>query len=358
MSAPFSRFAVSVLLLSTASAFSSSAWADIQMRMDTTFGEPIPLATDDDSGLAFCHTEKWSKACLFGLMVYRCEQYAFPLPAVGCAAGASAFSEMIDMQRIPIKADDGNTYLLPVIFTTKLVSMIQEPRIQSDLRDLLGLLDYYSKQKKKFDLWEWVRATNQGDLEKTFEWFAVLLQDTSAIQIQIAYLDEEAKKGKFSMPTKRAIDDLADLSTFLSNANLVKLKYSEWLRLYPQTKKLDEELTPLVYHFYPMSYLAVKLKNLGLGARLSGFLPFLFNTEYELQYLDPEMWPLRHPRPEKIDLKSEYVRWKMRDIYGGLTGSLWAVGKISTAPGLETFLTTYAKSPYRTMQSYYWSFGR
>jgi hypothetical protein len=105
-----------------------------------------------------------------------------------------------------------------------------------------------------------------------------------------------------------------------------------------------------------MTYMAVRLRKAGFSARLSSFLPFLFNTEYELQSLDPEMWPLHHPRPEKIDLKLDYVQWKFRDMYGGMTGALWGVDRVQKAPGLVPFQTAFAKNPFRTMQHLFWSF--
>lgn len=315
-----------------------------------------PVVVPGDSGLTFCHTEKWSNSCLFGLIAYRCGQYAFPLPIYGCTAAAAALVTLLDMKRISVTDDNGQTFVLPVIFTTRLEAMIQDPLVQDDLRGLKLLLNYYGNIKRKFNLYEWVRMMHSGDMEKTLEWLAVLLQDTSGVQIQIAYLDDIAKKRKFSEATKLAIDHLSEISLFLSNENLTKINYKTWLSLYPQTKHLDAELTPLIYHFYPMSYLANQLMSVGLGSRLSSFIPFLFNTEYEHQSLDPEMWPLQHPRPEKIDLKQEWIRWKMRDMYGGMAGALFGVDELENAPGLAPFQTDYAKNPFRAMQSYFWWF--
>lgn len=329
--------------------------AELTFDQQHAFAEPV---ADGDSALSFCHTAKWDKSCLLGLMIYRCSQYAFPLTPYGCDLASASLVDIIDMKRIPVTTERGQIYNLPVIFTGKLVTLIQKTSVQADIRSLRALLEYYGKEKRRFDLWEWVLNINDGDLAKSQEWLAVLLQDTSPVQIQIAYLDLEAKKGKFSEATLDAIDNLAEVSFFLSNENLTKIGYKSWLRLYPSKKNLETELTPLVYHFYPMSYMATRLKSVGFTSRLSAFLPFLFNAEYELQSLDPEVWPLRHPRAKKIDLKLDYVKWKMRDMYAGMAGALWAVDSIEEAPGLVPFQTKYAKNPFRAMQSYFWAFPR
>lgn len=343
---------ISLALLTTGARADTYSLDSLDLPAALPTGEPV--VEDGDSGLSFCHTEKWSAACLYGLFVYRCTQYAFPLTPYGCTIAASSFVDMLDMKRVTITTDDGKTYNLPVIFTTKIVKLIQTSEVQTNIRELLAVLKESANEKKKFDFLKWVQAKNKGNKLKTLEWIAVLLQDTSPAQLQIAYLDLIAKQGKFSEATKAAIDDLSELCFFLSNENLTKENYRSWLTLYPHGKNLDAELTPLIYHFYPMSYLALRLQNAGYGSRLGSLMPFLFNTEYELQSLDPEMWPLRHPRPEKIDLEKDYIKWKMRDMYGGMAGALWGVNNLKKAPGLVTFQKEYAKSPFRTMQYYFW----
>jgi len=331
----FVSFGISVCLtLLAANARAEEAYSFADPTAVPT-GEPV--VGNGGADLSFCHTEKWSTSCLYGLFVYRCTQYSAPFFPYGCSVAAASFVDMLDMKRVDITTEDGKKYNLPVIFTTKIVKLIQTRKVQAEIRTLLGLLKESAKEKKKFDLLKWVTDTNAGNKLKTLEWIAVLLQDTSPAQLQIAYLDLIAKEGKFSAATKTAIDDLSDLCIFLSNANLTKENYRSWLTLYPQTKNLDAELTPLIYHFYPMSYLALRLKSAGYGSRLGTLLPFLFNTEYELMSLDPEMWPLRHPRPEKIDLSKSYIQWKMRDIYGGMAGALWGVNRLKKAPGLIPF---------------------
>lgn len=313
---------------------------------------------DDDYGLSFCHTAKWSNACLTGLLIYRCGQYAFPLTPFGCAATSMSLVELLELERIDVTLEDDegkeHTYSLPVIFTKRLTRMIEDPTIQGDVRELSIAVRAASQTKTKFDLWNWVLARKGGNTEKTLEWLSVMLQDTSAIQIQVEYLRLLDKNGKLSTNAQRTTDTLSELSDFLSYENLLKIDWQSWLTLYPAMKNVETEATPLIYHLYPMSYLSALLKK-AYGNRLGSFLPFLFNTEYLNQDLDPEMWPLHHPRPEKIDLKQGRIQWKMRDMYAGFAGALFGVGKPNRSPGLVKFEEAYAKNPFRTMQTLFWT---
>ncbi|MBC7385971.1 MAG: hypothetical protein H7301_07405 [Cryobacterium sp.] len=307
-----------------------------------------------DENLLFCHTQKWSKACLLGLLTYRCNQYTFPFTAYGCTFSAADFVNRLGLERIDVVVD-GATYSLPVIFTEQLSRMITTPKVQKEISLLLGTLQTAEKNQSKFNLWDYILIQENGDTEKALEWLSVLLQDTSGVQIQIAYLDQVSGPRRYNAATKRAIFLLSELSTFLSAENLAKIKSGPWLTLYPSVAKLDRELTPLIYHFYPMAYLAKKLKQDGYGNRLGAFIPFLFNTEYLLQDLDPESWPFSHPRPEKIDLKDGRIQWKMKDMYGGFTAGMFGVDRILNVPGLVPFEKGYASDPYGKMRHYFWT---
>jgi hypothetical protein len=327
-----------------------------------TLGETTePTADPDQKGderLKFCHSAKWSATCLYGLMVYRCGQYAFPFTPYGCAAASASFMGVLDLRRIDVTFEDGTghsqVYSLPVVFVTKLEKMIGDPKVQGEIRELKRHLEVSATSRTAFDLWSWAYGISNAKSDRAIEWLSVLLQDTSPVQIQVEYLRILEKEGRLSNDASRALDDLMMVADFLTPENLQEVKWKEWLRLYPSTKNLEEDTTPLIYHFYPMAYLAQKLKRMH-GARLASFLPFLFNTEYLNQEIDPEMWPLKHPRSEKVDLKLPSIRWKMRDLYGGYAGGLFGVGKISTSPGLSTVQDTYSKAPFKTMQRLFWT---
>lgn len=318
-------------------------------------GTPITTPqTDGKDPLEFCHSAKWSKTCLFGLLSYRCLQYSFPLGAAPhCSNAAAAFTDLLQLKRIDVTVE-GAVYNLPLIFTKRLERLIQNPKTHADLRELQASLETAFKTKVPFDLWSWALRVNHGNSENTLEWLATLLQDTSLVQIQIVYLEQISDVRKFSSATKKAITVLGEISYFLAYENLEQRDWKTWLRLYPNNR-IEADTTPLIYHLYPMAYTALLMKKMGFGDRLSSFIPFLFNTEYILQSLDPESWPLKHPRASSVDLKLPDVQWKMRDMYGGLAGGLLGVGKVSRIPGLQKFQTMYAKNPYAATRALYWS---
>lgn len=333
----------------------SEAAAEVAVPRETyssfaVTGFQTEASPGEDGSLAFCHSAKWSTACLSGLIIYRCGQYTFPLTPYGCALAAGAFVADLDMKRIDVLVE-GKSYSLPVIFTARLEKLIQDRTTQMDIASLRALLTAAKKDRRRFDLWQWSWAMTNGNLGKTLENLAVLLQDTSGVVIQINYLKGIAKKRGYSAATLKAIEDLDDVNYQLNNEILSEDDYHSWLSLYP-AKKLERELTPLVYHFYPMAYSAHLLKRTGNGNRLSSFIPFLFNTEYLNQTLDPEAWPFRHPKPFKLD--ADWKLWKMRDMYGGYAGALWGVQKMNALPGLDLFQKAYAKKPYETMRRHFW----
>ncbi len=325
--------------------------AGFRDQIDSTTTAPSESA-GGDGALAFCHSDRWSTACLTGLIIYRCGQYTFPLTPYGCALAATAFVGGLEMQRIDVVVED-KTYSLPVIFTARIERLIQDRNIQMDLASLRSLLVDSAKNKTKFDLWQWSAAMTNGNFEKTLENLAVLLQDTSAVEIQINYLKGVTKARRFNAATTKAIADLEEISYQLNYEILRDGDWQSRLHLYPGTKNIDAEATPLIYHFYPMAYTALKLRQAGFGSRLSSFIPFLFNTEYLNQTLDPADWPIHHPKPFKLD--SDFVKWKMRDMYAGYAGALWGVRKTSSLRGLISFETEYAKAPYETMRRRFWT---
>ncbi len=348
-----SSFAATPNTLPMTDAFPNQAeanLAEVNSVLDPA-NEPLPSAVvDGDNGLSFCHTPKWTSSCLLGLFIYRCGQYTFPLTPYGCTAAAGSFMDLLELKRIDVVLE-GNTYNLPVIFTQRLERMIQQPAIQNEMQSLRILLDHYGRNRRGFDLHEWFRAMSNGNHEKTLEKLAVLLQDTSPVQIHIHYLRQLAKTKRFSAATLKAIEDLEMVNYYLSYPTLEETQWKSWLKLYPQTKNIEADTTPLVYHFYPMAFLTYKLR--GHGERLATFLPFLFNTEYLLQDLDPQSWPLHHPDPFKVN--TDALRWKMKDMYGGLAGSLWGIRRIEKTPGLAAFQKSFSSNPYGTMRTLFWT---
>jgi hypothetical protein len=270
---------------------------------------------------------------------------------MGCALAATQFTESLQLKRIPVTIE-GVVYELPVIFTARLERLIRDRNVQADLRSLRLLLTNAAESKSKFDLWQWSWAMTNGDFDRTLENLAVLLQDTSGVAIQVNYLKGVAKARGFDAAANRAVADLEEVAYQLNSEILRGEDYGSWLKLYPSAN-IERDVTPLVYHFYPMAFTARLLQRTLNGNRLSAFIPFLFNTEYLNQTLDPEAWPFHHPKPFRVD--SDALRWTMRDLYAGYAGALFGVQKAKKLPGLESFQSAYSRNPYGTMRALFWS---
>lgn len=318
-------------------------------------------STTDDPGkdLEFCKTAKWAKTCLDLLLTYRCNQYSLPLPAVGCTAAASQFVNSLSIQKIDVKVPgDGGTvetYNLPVIFTKELEVLIQEPKVQAYLEGLLPAIRSAEKANVNFNLYEYTLSKTGNKPFIALGLIAVLFQDTSFVQIQAAYLEKLHAEKRIKSDTWKFIQSIRYISEYLDYPNMNEVNKTGWFQMYPRIGTLNKDLNYSLYHFYPMAYTAALL-SASNGKRLGFFIPFLFNTDYEFQDLDPEMWPFNHPRPFKI---TPNLEWKMIDIYSGLVGGMFGAGLLKDAddqPNALKFKQALAKNPFGEMQSWFWSF--
>jgi hypothetical protein len=313
--------------------------------------DPTPAPKKGDAGLEFCHTDKWSEACLTGLLIYRCAQYTFPLTPYGCALAATTFVGSLELTRINVVVGNAS-YSLPVIYIQRLERMIQDPKTQENLKTLRSLLVGAAKNKTPFDLYRWFSTTAKGNFDQTLENLSVILQDTSGVEIQVNYLKGIAKSRAFGPAAEAAIANLDEIVYQLNSETLYGEDYQKWLKLYPAIKGIETDATPLIYHFYPMAFQARTLQRAGFGNRLSSFIPFLFNTEYLSQKLDPDLWPIHHPKPFPLN---DGNWWEMHDMYSGFAGAHFGVQKAGLLQGGATFEKEYSQAPYETMRHLFWS---
>lgn len=318
-----------------------------------------PLNTSDGglkSKLDFCRTGKWAPTCLTALMIYRCNQYAFPLSATRCEVTAAEFVRFLDIKKIDVTintTEGPESYNLPVIFTTELNQLIQDSQVQDFLTTLMPVIRDHEKSQSPFNLWNYTLKKANNDQLKALQWLGVLFQDTSFIQVAVAYLNISFKEKRIPENTFKAIQALKYLSEYLDYPNMIVVNQSKWFSLYPEVAHLDCDLNYYkIYHFYPIAYAAKKLNNDPLSsARLNYFMPFLFNADYKFQTMDAENWPFKHPRPFVI--KPEDMSG-LSDIYQGLAGGLWAVGFEDKIPEMMPFLEEFAAGPYGTMRDWFW----
>lgn len=310
--------------------------------------------------LSFCQEAKWAPECLKRLFQFRCESYAFPIPggfAKDCTRAGFAMVAVMDLHIIdtPLPQSDGSTKVigLKLIYKTKLDALISDPAAQLYLDDLSFALRGALVSRMPFDLYDFTLEHAQGDRALALKWLGVLLQDTSWTQVPVRYLEARAENGEISSEVWKATQNLKTILTILEPSNLRKAEYRNWSTIYP-TKKLDLIFNPTIYHFYPIGYAAAELAETldARAAKFAAFIPFLFNTDYEFQDLDPARWPLQHPAPFEL---SENNIYKLRDIYAGYTGAKFGVGTLETAVSFEDFQTNLSKDPFGEMRKQFFN---
>ena len=191
------------------SLINSPAFNDAMARNNRNATSRANEGPVDPKNLEFCKTDKWAKTCLDLLISYRCSQYTFPLPGMGCIDAGSDFVSSLSMKKIDVKVkeDDGSvgTYNLPVIFTNELEKVIANKSVQTYLENLLPLIVKHEKLNLRFNLYEYTLGKFNNNPLIATGLLAVLFSDTSFVQIQAAYLEQMVTAKKVGADATKAI---------------------------------------------------------------------------------------------------------------------------------------------------------
>jgi hypothetical protein len=104
------------------------------------------------------------------------------------------------------------------------------------------------------------------------------------------------------------------------------MKYSPDARkvLFPR-EEFSKNLNLSIYHFYVPMYLAHKLREAGFGSYFATIAPYTMTVSYEfITYHKSYKDGLKDPLVLRKDNKAD--RWKVGDLYTGLTGALIGAG--------------------------------
>lgn len=321
----------------------------IQPTLGQTKPTPAPLA---DNSMAFCRKQVWAKACLNTLLTYRCGQYfspLYPIKAARCSLAAQSMIDFMDYKTVEVHKDH-YVYRFKIIFTNLLTDLINQPRVVKYLTSLSRDLKDAMKFHHPFDLYNYTLKFTRSRNE-ALTWLAVLFQDTSFSRVQVQYLEDLESHGDLNILEIQVKDLLYEIAVMLEPMNLERENYRSWLKLYPTIKGPDLNLilNPTFYHFYPIALMAVHLRSQFLTSDFSTLIPFILNSDYEFQSLDPDNWPWSHPSPFILTSK---LQWKVRDIYTGLFASLFGSYKENLLPSMSSFEKQFAGDPFFTMRSW------
>lgn len=310
-----------------------------------------------------CSEQSTTALCIAALLAYRCKQMD-PFLIFGnlCSIAAAEVPSVLDISRIKIQLpnEEGGVteFNPPLIYTEKLLSLIQNKDVQNYLDDLPGLMKKAFLKQEKFNLFQFT-LTRAKTTDLAIEWLAVLLQDTSGVKLPVRFLSDRFipkdpdSSGSIDRDLFRTLLRLEETLDLLEPSNFIRSGAQKFIKLYPESVSDAESINPKLYHFYPMAYLSQRMINggFGFGPRQSFFLSYLFNADYEFQNISPDRWPLRLPAP--LPFNSQTVE-KLSDVYTGFKGALFGT-KRNSKLNLLTFTKEFSFNPDAQLRRFFLS---
>ncbi len=292
-----------------------------------------------------CNKNAFAKACLSGLLMFRCGQYHTNLDGLGnCLDTAIDTSNLIDLS--PTTKTGGAQ---AIAFSEELVQLMRDPFTKKFLEKLRDDASEAMQHHAEFDLWKHTLAQLNGDKSKALWFIGVLLQDTSSAVEHVEYLRDRRHDG---ISIER-IDLLEEVMDLFQPEQLEDEKFREWLTLYPAMVPVGSErsFNPTVYHFYTLGYLSLRLKWRNANQKLAAFQPFWIEVAYKFKQISPSRWPL-DPRPfKRADHES-----RLRDIWGNYIATRWAAGMPAPRMTYDSFADGLAADPSGYLKRLYSGF--
>ena len=289
-----------------------------------------------------CNDNRYSKDCLSALLFFHGSAYDQRVHALGDLLDAS-----IDLtQSMGIVSTTQDGVVEYVAFASELVFLMQQSFTIEFLSKLNVDLENALRHRNPFNLWRYTLIAVKGDTAKALWLLGVLLQDTSYHKVHLAYL-VDLKHPKIEENSLTILSNVLDL---LDPDQLEEEKYREWLSLYPPMKPFgaQQEFKSQMYHFYTISYAAMRLKWRTRKKSLAAFLPFLLDASYKFRQIDEARWP-KHPKA----FDREENESPMRDMYAAYLGCQWATGSSATLFQFKEFSEQMSANPLKFMQRLY-----
>ncbi len=289
-----------------------------------------------------CNRDRFAKACLAGLLTFRCGQYHTELHALGtCLDGSRDAANLIDLA--PTTRDAS---VQAVAFSSELVKLMKDPFTVGYLETTKEAIGEAMQHHAPFDLWKHTLKFLKDDKSKALWFLGVLAQDTSSAVEHVEYLRDRKPPGV----SASSVQSLSDLMDLLEPEQLSNEDYKSWLKLYPAMVPVGAEASfhPSVYHFYSLGYLSLRLKWRNANQKLAAFLPFWIEVAYKFRGISPERWPLD---PKPFDEKK--FESQLQDIYTSYVATRWAAGLPAPKITRSEFTKRLAKNPSGFLKELY-----
>jgi hypothetical protein len=274
---------------------------------------------------------------LYTLLANRCNHYLNYDQASRCRGAVAKQIDILDFDMV-LTNDKGAAppSFAFVAFKKDLIKLLGQSRTTDYLNYLNEHLNrYLVGEEKNLNIWE-ATVKFYGNPYDAAKALALLFQDTSLSKLHLAYLERTNTPGKNHFTGNKAL-----LSKVIDTINLI-LDYSESSYgelFYP--KIIRESLNRNIYHFYVPLYLAMALEKSGTSKKYSFIASLMLTLTYEF-ITTARDYRYLFTDPEKLE-PTQHLG-KLKDIYGGYSGSLFGVHKENTLTSLEHMNDNFGKS--------------
>lgn len=303
--------------------------------------------------------------CLETLLQYHCAYLSGgnPWNWGACASATHEAVPLLDLENLSLPSDSSPGLRLHVTaFSHSLEPVFAAASTGSWLQDLIAKTDAAYRFDEPASLWTSTRG-NSPRAER-LRLLGVVFQSVTPVtgenlHFHLLRLRQIAQVYSYSghyLERSRQI---------LRNISLYQQLTDQWRRtkieaslnpafsLYPPFAAA-RDLDPTLHHFYVPAHLAGLLLKAGENPKMAFFVPFLFNTLYEMRKIDRKLglgnWPYSYPSRLPGGKAVASVEINLRKIYTGYAGASFGAGMESRIMGYQEFRERFVTDPYSTLQ--------
>lgn len=307
----------------------------------SAWSSPDAVALSRSNGLIrFIAEQRGLRNMALGSIIKnRCNRYMERNLTKPCRDSVSKMISILDFDIILTdnKTEPNGTWnprnFVFVAFKNNLIQLLSNSKTNTYLYDLnQELYKYLVGEKQSINVWNITRAHYQSDYMTSMV-LATLFQDTSMMKLHLAYLERAQTQGNNSFHSNKEL-----LSRVIDTINLILDASEDNYRKIFYPAEVQANLNRNIYHFYVPLFLAKALAREGVPANLAGNTALMLTLSYEFitsandyryLYSDPATVTSLH---------------KIKDIYGGYTGSSIGVKGMNFYKNFEVIRASFERS--------------
>lgn len=239
---------------------------------------------------------------------------------------------LTDNKTIPNETWNPRNFVF-VAFKSNLIQLLSNSKTSTYLYDLnQELYKYLVGEKASINVWDITRAHYQSDYMTSMV-LATLFQDTSMMKLHLAYLERAQTQGNVSFYSNKEM-----LSRVIDTINLILDASEDNYRKIFYPADVQANLNRNIYHFYVPLFLAKALQREGVETNLAGNTALMLTLTYEFVTTANDF---RYLYSDPATVTSLH---KIKDIYGGYTGSSTGVKGSNFYKNFEVIRASFERS--------------